>query len=301
MTDYAITRRQLLEGFAAGAGVVLLAGCGGTSLGGPSTSAKPGNTASGQPKSGGTLNVGQVGDIVNIDGHQSTGALNVDTIFQAYDPLWGFENGTVDPKPMLAESWDVSSDYKQIKINLRKGVQFHTGREFTSDDVKYNLLRVRDSKVAAIAAQLGQSSAWWTRIDTPDKYTVVLGSDQPRPGVFDAFQKYNMVDRETMEGPDAKNKSVGTGPYTFVEWVPGDRIVFAKNKNYWQSGRPYIDQIVVHIGHDPQAMISQLAAGAIDLADAPPVVDGVRLGKDPNYQFIASTKNGQFFYIGVNS
>src|SRR5581483_1302567 len=68
-----------------------------------------------------------------------------------------------------------------------------------------------------------------------------------------------------------------------------------------QSGRPYIDQIVVHIGHDPQAMISQLEAGAIDLADAPPVVDGVRLGKDPNYQFIASTKNGQFFYIGVNS
>jgi peptide/nickel transport system substrate-binding protein len=54
------------------------------------------------------------------------------------------------PQPILAESWDLSADGKQIKINLRKGVQFHNGREFTSDDVKYSSMRLRDPKIAPI-------------------------------------------------------------------------------------------------------------------------------------------------------
>ena len=79
------------------------------------------------------------------------------------------------PQPMLAESWDVSSDYTRIKLNLRKAVQYHSGREFTSDDVKYNLLRVRQPNVGA---QFTNMSKWWTSIETPDKYTVQLTSDQ---------------------------------------------------------------------------------------------------------------------------
>jgi peptide/nickel transport system substrate-binding protein len=92
------------------------------------------------------------------------------------------------PQPQLAESWDFSTDAKQLKLNLRKGVQFHTGREFTSNDVKYNLLRVRDVKIAA--GTFTNQSKWFTTIDTPDKYTVLLSSDQPRPLVFD-FLEYS--------------------------------------------------------------------------------------------------------------
>src|SRR5947209_1035766 len=77
----------------------------------------------------------------------------------------------LQPQPMLAESWDVSKDFKQIKLNLRKGVQFHSGRELTSDDVKYNVLRARDPKVGA--GQFNKQSNWFSTIDTPDKYTVV--------------------------------------------------------------------------------------------------------------------------------
>ena len=56
----------------------------------------------------------------------------------------------------------------------------------------------------------------------PDKYTVVLSSDQPRPLAFDFFEMFNIADRETLEGPDARTKAVGTGPFTFIEWVQGD-------------------------------------------------------------------------------
>ena len=57
-------------------------------------------------------------------------------------------------------------------------MQFHSGREMTSDDVKWNIEYVRDPKVAAGALIL--QSKWFTTIETPDKYTVVLGSEQPR-------------------------------------------------------------------------------------------------------------------------
>ena len=82
-----------------------------------------------------------------------------------------------------------------------------------------------------------------------------------------------------MQGPDGPRKPVGTGPFTFVEWAQGDHIRVAKNKNYWQSGRPYVDEIVTTILRDPQAMVVSLESGALDLVLNPPVNDFVRLQK----------------------
>ena len=83
------------------------------------------------------------------------------------------------PQPMLAESWDVAPDFKQIKFNLRKGVTCHTGREFTSDDVKWNLLRVRSRKRPPASTPARATGS--TTIETPDKYTVILKSESSRP------------------------------------------------------------------------------------------------------------------------
>ena len=180
---------------------------------------RPAAAAAGTPKAGGKLQVGMIGDLGTIDGHQVTQA-TVNVTFLGYDRLIDYDD-KLTPIPMLAESWDISSDLTQFKLNLRKGVQFHSGREFTSDDVKYNMLRVRDPKVAGIVGALAAESNWFSSIETPDKYTVVLKSDKPRPGAFDFLEYFNMLDKDTTEGPDAKTKIVGTGPFTFVEWVAG--------------------------------------------------------------------------------
>ena len=140
------------------------------------------------------------------------------------------------PQPQLAESWDISPDYKHIKLNLRKSIQFHSGRELTSDDVKYNLLRVRDPKVQV--PTLRTQSNWFTTLDTPDKYTIILNSETPRPLVFDIFEYLNIVDKDTMEGSEARTKAIGTGPFRFEEWAQGAHISFSRNAAYWQSGRP---------------------------------------------------------------
>jgi peptide/nickel transport system substrate-binding protein len=200
---------------------------------------------------------------------------------------------------MLAESWEASADAKQLTLHLRKGVQFHTGREFTSDDVKYNIQRTADPKVAG--GQLAPLASWWTAVETPDKYTAVLRSDLPRPNAFDYFENLNIVDKDVVESPDGKTKSSGTGPFAFVEWVQGDHVTLAKNKNYWQSGRPYLDEVRIPILRDQQAMVAQLEAGAIDMARGPSLRDFVRLRDDPGFGGLAHTNTGGFYVLGANT
>ncbi|MBV9577048.1 MAG: ABC transporter substrate-binding protein, partial [Chloroflexi bacterium] len=231
-------------------------------------------TTASQPKRGGSLKVGQIGDAARLDGQLVT---TVDATWMPYDRLTAYD-ANLKPQPMLAESWDFSSDFKQLKLNLRQGVQFHSGREFTSDDVKWNLMHVQDPKVAAGALIL--QSKWYTSVETPDKYTVILGSDQPRPATFDFFEFFDIVDSETADGMQTL---VGTGPFKFVEWAQGDHMLFARNPNYWQSGLPYLDEVRIVIQKDGQAMMLQLESGALDAADGPPLPDFARLANDSDY------------------
>ncbi|MBV8087349.1 MAG: hypothetical protein JO247_21265 [Chloroflexi bacterium] len=247
-----LTRRAALRLIFNGAAGALLAGCGSTAASSPApvtsapSSARPTGPASSvgaaggatvqpasaaaaakppappasslesaPPKAGGTLRIGQVGDIPTLDGHSATG-LVAQTVALAYDKVLGYDD-KLQPIGVLAESWDLAPDYKSIKLSLRKGVTFHNGREFTADDLKYNLLRVRMPAVAAQAAGLALQSAWFTGIDTPDKSTVVLTSDKPRLGTYDFLTGLNILDKDVMEGPDAKTKINGTGPFKFGE------------------------------------------------------------------------------------
>ncbi|MBV8084435.1 MAG: ABC transporter substrate-binding protein [Chloroflexi bacterium] len=231
----------------------------------------------------------------NLDAHSNSPSA-YDTFWVSFDRLTYF-NDKLQPQPMLAESWDLSPDWKQVTFHLRKGVTFHTGREFTSDDVKYNLLRVRDSKIGAGGWVAFSSS--WTTIDTPDKNTLVLKSDQSRPLLFDNLETFNIIDRETAEGPDAKSKIAGTGPYIFQEWVQGDHINLAKNKNYW-GGAPLLDGIQWVILKDAQAMVTQLEAGALHVALNAPLRDTARLKADPKYQAISNPYSGRYYVAGWN-
>src|SRR5437870_5673713 len=134
-----VTRRAFLRLFSAGAGAVVLSACGVTATPSSAPTAPPPAAtpatapiaASGQPKAGGKLSAAKLGDVANLDGHywSPNGGLHV---WLAYDTLSRYD-ANLKPQPQLAESWDVSSDLKQVTVSLRKGVTYHSGREFTAD------------------------------------------------------------------------------------------------------------------------------------------------------------------------
>jgi peptide/nickel transport system substrate-binding protein len=248
-----------------------------------------------QPRLGGTLRAALQTDLPNVDPHFNAPSA-YDALWVAFDRLIYLDD-KLQPQPMLAESWDVTPDFKRVTFRLRKGVQFSTGRELTSEDIKYNLLRVRDPKVGA-GGFVGFSN-WWT-IDTPDKYTITLASDVSRPLLFDNLETFNIIDQVTAEGANAKSQAVGTGPFVLKEWVPGDHVTLVKNNNYWQPGRPYLDTIEYKILRDAQTMMAHLEAGALDMVLNPPLRDIARLKGDPKYQAATNPNTGRFYVAGWN-
>jgi peptide/nickel transport system substrate-binding protein len=325
-----VTRRRLLSGVISGAGLALLAACQPTpaaptvaparpqpTSAPPAVAAKP--TAApqpaapatpvpaaatvvtaappaAQPRGGGTLRFGILTDIPSLDA-RIVSSTAYEGLWTVYDRLTWY-NDKLEAQPQLAESWEFSSDLRQIKLNLRKGVTFHTGREFTSEDVEWNLLRARDPKSASAAFRI--QSNWFTEMTLPDKNTIVLKSEQPRPAAFNMFENFNILDRETMEGPNATTRAVGTGPFSFVEWQPGSQLRLAKNPNYWRTGRPYVDALIVNIIPDPQALVAQLEGGNLDIIKSPPLRDFVRLKADPRFQTIEHSASALYFLLGAN-
>ena len=91
-------------------------------------STAPTTAARGQPRTGGTLRIGNLGDLPNADGHWISGQ---NVIYPVYDRLVDLD-ASLQPHPALAESWDANSDFTQVTFQVRKGVMFHSGRELTA-------------------------------------------------------------------------------------------------------------------------------------------------------------------------
>jgi peptide/nickel transport system substrate-binding protein len=92
---------------------------------------------------------------------------------------------------------------------------------------------------------------------------------------------------------------VGTGPFRFKEWVPGDHFTVTRNADYWHSGRPYLDEVEIKIGADPSASVISLETGAVDWLTGIPLPDARRLQKDSAYQLL-KTGGGGYWYLGLD-
>src|SRR5579859_4183216 len=137
-----MNRRDTLRLLGLGGGTAVLAACTAPTpatpfaatagpVGVSATPAAPAPTVAEQPRAGGTLRFGTIGDLLTLDGQDfSSGG---EGLLGVWDRLLEQDEKLV-PQPRLAESFDWSSDAKQLKLNLRQGVQFHTGRELTAED-----------------------------------------------------------------------------------------------------------------------------------------------------------------------
>jgi len=304
-----VSRRAFLEVLALSSGVALLSACGPIAPSGAAptaVAAKPAAattpaaaaaTPAAQPKAGGRLVADKLGDVANLDGHywSPNGGLHV---WLAYDTLARYD-ANLKPQPQLAESWDVSSDFKQVTVNLRKGVNYHSGREFTADDVVWNLQRALDPKITVgiITGFFGADPTFTAK----DKYTVVMQTSQPWPTVFDMFHTVNMLDKENTDvGSNTQAKAVGTGPFILQEYRQGESMRFSKNPNYWQTGRPYLDEILVNVRADAQAMVADLEAGTANLIYGSTLQDFQRLKADSKYQAQFLTPAAGMYQIQPN-
>lgn len=241
-----------------------------------SSTASRGVATGGPMKVGGTLRIGQVGDPRTFNPARQMEYWNWGGL---YDSVLRYDEH-LNPIPHLATAFKVSADGQQITLNLRQGVKFLGGREFTADDVDYMINLIKEPKAGALYQAFAEEV---DSIQKPNPQTVILHMKQPEAGMLDLLANLYVVDKDHAQNLDRQGS--GTGPFRFAEFVPDDHVTFKRNPTYWQPGKPYLDQIHVTLGSDPQAIVAQLQAGALDLIGIS-ANDVVALRKDNRFQII---------------
>ena len=160
----------------------------------PTARTEPAPTDSVSPRKGGILRFGSVGNPLTLEG-QTIGIDGTnDHLRSVWDQLITID-ANQQAQPMLAASWDIADNHQQITFHLRHGVQFHTGRELTAEDVKFSLLRIQDPK---IALALTGRMAPMTSVETPDPYTVVVNASRAWVEAFDVLNQATIIDPVTL-------------------------------------------------------------------------------------------------------
>ena len=108
--------------------------------------AKPTSAPSNQPRTGGTLRANTMTDLTPIDGHFTNTGFGLSS-WLTYEPLVAYDD-QLKVQPVLAESWELSSDGRQVVLHLRKGAQYHNGRELNSEDILFNFTRIWDPRLS---------------------------------------------------------------------------------------------------------------------------------------------------------
>lgn len=169
-------------------------------------------------------------------------------------------DGNLTPQPALAESF--SSDKATVwTFKLRKGVQFHDGKEMTSADVVYSLNRHKDPKVGSIAKTLAAQMQEIKATGPHEVQITLTGPNADLPVVLGTFH-FKII----KDGTTDFTTAIGTGAYKCKEFSPGVRSVGVRNGNYWKPGKPYLDQIEFFGIADDAARINALLSGDIQLA-----------------------------------
>ena len=198
-------------------------------------------------------------------------------------------------QPSLAEKWDISPDGKTVTFKLREGVKFHSGREFTSDDVKASV------DFASTDPQSTMISMYKLikKVETPSKYVAVFQFDALYAGIYDLIDQMFIMDKETLA--DRSKTAIGTGPFKLEKYVPNDVIEMVPFKDYWDKGKPYLDRYIVRITPDPSAMVINLESGAVDCVSQPTYVDAVRLkSAGSRYVVDLGPKGSSVYDVGLN-
>lgn len=198
-------------------------------------------------------------------------------------------------RPYLATEWDIAEDGLTYTFKLRDNVRWHDGAPFTSADVAYSILTLKE-----VHPRRRITFANVEAIDTPDDRTVVVRLSQPAPYLLGALTARNtpIFPRHLYEGKDPTTNPlnaapVGTGPFRFVEWVRGSHYLLERNTDYWDAPKPHLDAIVVRFIPDVAARTAALEAGEIHLGGQTPIsfLDIPRFEANPD--FVIETRGAE--------
>jgi ABC-type transport system substrate-binding protein len=268
--EQTISRRDFLRSTAVAGGTVAMA-----SVLGRGRAEAQGVMADPAVRRGGTLRYGVLSAPAHFDVHQSGTVSNIGAQSPMYDTLLRH-----DPRdgqtiiPDLASKWEISPDGKKYTFYLRKGVKFHDGADFTSEDVKATFDRIAHP---AKGVSIPRTPLFATvgEIVAVDPYRIEFRMTEARPQSFmlGAFASgWNIIVRKkTLDDNQGNLRQIpnypGTGPFRHVSRKDKEVWIMERNPNYWNKGLPYLDKLeVYHLAPFSPELGSSFLAGKLDYA-----------------------------------
>lgn len=236
-------------------------------------------------KSGGTLNliVQPEPPTINVGVNRLGPSTFVGS--KIYEGLISF-TPKLEPRPGLAESWTISPDGLTYTFHLRKGVTWHDGKPFTAADALFSFQKFLPAVFYRAKLVLSEAES----ITAPDDYTIVFKLKAPYPGFIQALEVTGgtILPAHLYEGvtdyrnAPANQQFIGTGPFKFADWKRGSYIHLIKNADYWDKGKPYLDNIYFHVIPDANSRSIAFETGKVDVLRAGDVenFDITRLAKE---------------------
>ena len=202
--------------------------------------------------------------------------------------------------PLLATSWRRINP-TTVEFKLRENVKFHNGRPLAGEDVKFSLERMVDKSLKLLTRTM---VATISRVDVVDRGTVRVVTEMPDPVLLSrlAYPGAVVIPAETFKSQGAETfsrKPIGTGPFTFVEWVKDDHLTMDANPTYW-DGRPKIDRLVYKPILEAATRLAALKTGAVDLIANVEPEQVPDIQKDPNLR-ISRVRSTRIMFVGMNS
>ena len=214
-----------------------------------------------------------------LNPHFAVGTKDQDGSRIFYEPLAAFDpDGNIIPVlaaelPTL-QNGGLSKDGKSVTWRLKKNVQWHDGKPFTADDIVFNWEYAVDKATAAVTIGRYEDIE---RIDKPDAHTVKILFKNPKPFWAEAFcgntgmiipkHVFQAFKGDKSREAPANLKPVGTGPYRFVDFKPGDVVRAELNPSYHRSNAPFFDQLEMKGGGDAvSAARAVIQTGEYDFA-----------------------------------
>ena len=263
---YELSRRDLFRRAAQGAVFLgtggLLAACSsGTTT---TTTTASGTTTTALPQTGGTLRAGLSGGSARdtLDPHNWVNLVDAARVYSLFNPLIDFD---LDAHPVksLAGELEPSSDSMNWTIRVKPDVEFHNGKTLSADDVLFTFQRIVNPKAPTLGA-ISLKALDIANAKKLDKLTVQIPCFTPFSVLKDILASYHFF--VVPVDFDLKHP-VGTGPFKYESFTAGQESTFVKNENYWETGLPYIDKLVISDFPGEVSQVNALGSGTLDVID----------------------------------
>ncbi len=201
--------------------------------------------------------------------------------------------------PGLASQWTISEDGTIYDFTLREGVTFHDGTPFDAEAALVSLHRLLDPDAGLAGA--GRFQPVIREIEALDDMTLRFHLFDPYPAFLALMtaSQAGLVSPQAWEAGTLDREPVGTGPYRFVEWVSGERVVMEANPDYW-GGEPEVERLVWTWSPEDAVMTMSLQAAEVDIAAPLPPVFAPTIDANPDIEVVEVT-GSRVFWIALTT